>query len=799
MFAGTERFEIVRRIGEGGMGVVYEAFDREQGAQVALKTIRDISPQSLYRLKNEFRSLVDLRHPNLIELGELCEDGGEWFFTMELVRGVDIVTHLRRADPARVDEGRVRAVFAQLVDALVTLHRAGLIHRDIKPSNVLVTDAGRLVLLDFGLATGLAAEQSTDGGIVGTAAYMAPEQAAAKIVGAEADWYSFGVLLYEVLCGRTPFEGPTLKVLVDKQQQQPPRVRSLAREVAEDLDELCARLLAFAPEERPGEDKINRVLAPDPGAPRRGLSSSATIIAPFVGRTRELAELGESLAAVRAGDCATVVISGASGVGKSTLVHTFVKSVGCELPEVVVLAGRCYESETVPFKAVDGVIDSLSRYLRRQTGAIDAVLPLEAALLPRVFPVLGRVEKLARAPSPRRPAADAHELRIRVFKALRELLHRLAMRVPLIITIDDLQWADADSLNLIRALVAPPDAPPMLVLATLRAVARPQAWTVATLAIPGRFRELGLGHLGDDDARKLVELLLENVGAEADPERIAREAEGHPLFIDELVRHLATSSESRGPVRLDQAIWHRINALAEKPRQIVELVAIAAAPLAADVIRRAARADAKAFRRQIAVLRVSHLVSATGSRNSDLLEPYHDRVREAVVTNLSGEVRTELHRRLASAIETAGRAELHAEFLVHHLEGAGELGRAAEQSRLALHHGVDRWRRHHRERIEHRGAAAAQRYLGQLGTRRFRGAGSSGAGSAIARSDRSRAARRGPPGCREPHPGPAGRNPRRACAPPGAGTWPGSWPRVQRGRPRLRRRADRGARLAQDR
>src|SRR4051812_11823896 len=225
------------------MGVVYQAFDRERNTMVALKTLRGLSEsldaEVVLRFKNEFRSLQDLHHPNLVSLGELIEDSGHWFFTMELLDGVDFLewvrpggasdgehTPTRRspgalmtpattpdgtigaalahaptvpvsvAAPSPLHEGRLREALRQLAAGLSALHAAGKVHRDIKPNNILVQRDGRLVLLDFGLVTDATRENWADEGVVGTTAYMAPEQAASKPVGPEADCYAVGVLLF---------------------------------------------------------------------------------------------------------------------------------------------------------------------------------------------------------------------------------------------------------------------------------------------------------------------------------------------------------------------------------------------------------------------------------------------------------------------------------------------------------------------------------------------------------------------------------------------------------------------------
>ena len=150
-FAGTERFRVIRRLGAGGMGVVYEVDDRLRGEPVALKTLHRDGAADLYRLKREFRTLADVTHPNLVCLYELFVQDDRSFFTMELVDGVSFVDHARGLDGAGLFVDRLMPALRQLVDGVAALHRQGKLHRDIKPTNVLVTRGGRVVILDFGL------------------------------------------------------------------------------------------------------------------------------------------------------------------------------------------------------------------------------------------------------------------------------------------------------------------------------------------------------------------------------------------------------------------------------------------------------------------------------------------------------------------------------------------------------------------------------------------------------------------------------------------------------------------------
>jgi hypothetical protein len=178
-FAGTARFSLVRQVGAGGMGAVYEVHDSVRDEVVALKTLLRASAAGLYRLKREFRSLVDVTHPNLVCLYELFVEDDRCFFTMELVRGLNFVDYARESERGPRFTERLIPAIRQLIDGVSALHQRGKLHQDIKPSNVLVTREGRVVILDFGLITELLAQHVGEIGFVraGTPAYMSPEQA----------------------------------------------------------------------------------------------------------------------------------------------------------------------------------------------------------------------------------------------------------------------------------------------------------------------------------------------------------------------------------------------------------------------------------------------------------------------------------------------------------------------------------------------------------------------------------------------------------------------------------------------
>ncbi|MBI2394421.1 MAG: AAA family ATPase [Deltaproteobacteria bacterium] len=738
------------------MGVVYEAFDRELGRQVALKTLRQVDAAAIYHLKQEFRALADVRHPNLVRLHELVSSDGQWFFSMELVEGVDLMQWVRRDDvpapmsgetidappesleeraclpaapPRRsgmrmstsLDVERLRRTLRQLVEGVRALHAAGKLHRDVKPSNVVVTRDGRVVLLDFGLATDLSRQgthHSIDQHVLGTPEYMSPEQGALRPLGPASDWYSVGVVLFEALTGGLPFVGSPLEILMAKERADGPSPGSLIDGVPEDLDALCSALLRRNPTARPTGEEILRRLTnadPSPHAPSITASTPPPARTPLIGRDPELEALGRAFRRARQGRAVAVHLHGHAGVGKTALLRRFIEEA-VVTRQALVLQGACYERESVPYKALDGVIDSLTRHLRRLTRLqVEALLPRDVHAIARLFPVLGRVEAIAAAPRLGVDAPDPGELRRRAFAALRELFARIADRRPLILAIDDLQWGDLDSLALLSDLLRPPYPPPLLLVAsfrdedeqnpTLRALremhladehaGREQPLVPAIVDMRGsttarrkrraascEVHEVVVEPLSDLDARTLARAVMDDApqrpGLEIDV--LAAEARGNPLLIVEYVRWLREHPEVAAErLTLERVIETRVAKLGKRPRELLDVLAIAARPIETTVAARAAGIDDE--RAAVVELRDAQLVRTARVGDVDALEVWHDRIRETVVAKLPRADVAERHLRLGNAIEASAAPDPEA--LTHHFRAAGARWKASHYAALA--------------------------------------------------------------------------------------------------------------------
>ena len=712
-----QRFEVLRQVGRGGMGMVFEALDRERNLRVALKALTDVSPSRLYLFKQEFRALAGIVHPNLVTLYELMEEGDEYFLSMEFIEGATFLKYVRQEPdwdvetiPAssdsratktfitspeiqeartykpvagQCDVERLRAVTRQIAAGLNALHAAGKLHRDLKPSNVMVDPGGRAVILDFGLVA--EAEQEHFGmvnqiDVAGTAEYMAPEQALGSVTPAT-DWYAVGTMLFQALTGRLPFEGTQGEILAARHVGEAPKARELNPAIPADLDRLCRRLLHRDPEERPSGAEVLELL----GGPGTRASAPSKPSKVFVGRGEQIRQLTAAFDAICQGQAAVALLHGPSGTGKTTLAEWFLESISHQ-SGTLVLTGRCYEQETVPYKAVDSLIDRLGRFVSTLREAqVEAVLPRDAASLASIFPVLERVPSFGEARRRRGVATDLVELRRRAFLALRDMLGRIGERSRLVIWLDDLQWSDQESAALLSEVMRAPDAPVLLLLCSYRAEAGPENPGLHTLLEflerqPLARTEVDLQPLPVADATMLAERILGDASEETKrrASAIARDSGGLPFFIRELAQ-LHPEEESVG-ASLESLIWNRLAQFEEAPRRLLQLVAVAGRPLSqADAFKAAGLTS-----RSPAILNLltgAGLLSSTGPKETDSVETYHDRIRETVITRLEAGEKRNLHRQLAETLERSEHAD--PEMLAVHFQSCGETAHAGTYYELA--------------------------------------------------------------------------------------------------------------------
>jgi serine/threonine protein kinase len=606
-----------------------------------------------------------------------------------------------------LDESRLRSALRQLCDGLGALHQANRLHRDLKPANVLVcAEGGRVAICDFGLVTeggvgprvGQEGDPSgsspTTGGrsrgrekIVGTVAYMSPEQAMGEPLTSASDWYAVGVMLYQALCDEMPFS-PRLSfrdALLAKQRGAPVHPCLLVENAPKDLADLAIALLSPEPTRRPGHAEVVALLE------RRTKHTSAAPKAreQLFGRHEQLAQLQAAFARARSGLATVAMVAGRSGMGKSALVQRFLDDVARH-HAAVVLAGRCYEREELPYKAFDPLLDALSTHLLQQDQlALAELLPEHIHELANLFPVLRRVPVIAngfRASD----VGDPLEQRGRAFRALRELCRTLAQQKPLVFYIDDLQWGDLDSGQIFVELLRLPQPPAVLLVCAFRSEDEEQSPLLSALRkthLPeagiARPVEVRVEALAEAESQQLAASLLEGCqDAAAAVQFVAAEAAGRPFFVRELALYVRARGALPQQLTLESLIEARFSALSPESRSLLSIIAVAGRPERRAVIQRAAKLGEKSMA-ALHALEAQNFIHSSGSRADDRIEAYHDRIRETVYQLLGKPERARLHRELALCLER--NQEPDSEALLEHWRGAGEREKAGAYALEAAH------------------------------------------------------------------------------------------------------------------
>lgn len=670
------RYRLYDRLGAGGMGAVYRAEDRLTGETVAVKRLLvapltgHAAPALRLSLAHEFQTLAGLRHPQIVAVQDYGFDRtGQPYFTMELLpRAIPFI----QASPYQTLAAKLDLIL-QLLAALVYIHRRRLVHRDLKPGNVLVV--GHTVkVLDFGLS--VAAEETDHS--AGTLAYMAPEVLQGAPATPLSDLYAVGVLAYELLAGWHPFANTTSDLRAAILHQAPDFAFV---EVEPAVAAVVERLLAKAPAARyPDAMTALSALAAAGGHPlppeTAAVRESFLATAPLVGREQAVDTLTRALHTARQGHGSTWLIGGESGIGKSRLLREV--RIRALVEGFLVLSGQINPEYSEPY--------ALWRASIRHLLLLAAPTDLEAAIVQPLVPDLASLLQRPIAPA---PVVDAQTAQTRLESTMATLLRRGAGQQPLVLLLEDLHWADENSLGVLRWLSGLAPTVPLLLLATYRDDEAP----TLPERIPG-VNVLSLPRLAPTQIATLSEAMLGDSGRR--PELVTflqQETEGNTFFMVEAIRLLAEEAgrlAQLGQMTLprqifgggiQQVVERRLQRVPASDFPLLQLAAVAGRQLDLRLLHHLApQFDIEQW--------LTNGVNAAVFSRDDVALSWqfsHDKIRTGLLLHVEAGQRQAQHQQIGEALEQLYAQQLEPQYaaLAHHFGQAQLPHKERQYLRLA--------------------------------------------------------------------------------------------------------------------
>ena len=552
-------------LGRGAAGDVWRARHRETGVVAAVKTVRSPREAFLRAQRREIDALARVEHPGVVRVLGSGFESGVPYCAMELVRGTTLRAWRSDASARESASSTAIDIVARVALALSVVHGRGIVHRDLKPENIIIKADGTPVLVDFGLATDFRGGHhreslSSEGGMVGSAAYMAPEQVDGDVVDARADLYALGCILYELLAGSPPFTGTLRSVLSAHRTERPAALSTRARDVPPALESLTMRLLEKLPRDRFGyAEDVARVLVANGANVLREASGASELYLyrpPLIAREGTVATLEGLVRDANAGNGRLAALVGPSGIGKTRLAVDLMRRA--ERMHVRVLAASCWSragqatsnaSGGASSHALRAALDVVADRCR-EWGADEAkrVLGGRARVLEVLAPSMSNVPGLEQEPEPESVHPEA--ARQRIVEAICDTFAALAESDPILLVIDDVQWADDLTLAFLEFVVRTRrfESAAILVVVTVRVEEthrRLDDW----LSQPG-VAALEIQRL---DRASLQAMIGEMLGTSELSDRViatvADHVDGNPFFTGEYLRLLVTD----GLLRRDDA------------------------------------------------------------------------------------------------------------------------------------------------------------------------------------------------------------------------------------------------------
>jgi len=552
------RYVTLKKLGEGGKGVVYKARDTVLNRVVAIKMLKSaVSGEEAYsRFMREAQVVAKLNYPNIVSIYDVGKEDEKQFFVLEFVDGMSLRELMGTYPEGKCDIQTVLRISIDVCSALHCAHTQGVLHRDVKPENILITDEGTAKLMDFGLAKMLGKPSITQEGIiVGTVAYVAPEIALGKGADARSDLYSFGAVLYEAVTGKPPFPGEDpVKIIFSHIHDYPVSPSRLNPKVPQALAECTMKLLEKEPGKRfqtaadllkvlreIAEGFLREVLVPS-------LKPSIVVPSPrpspvkevqLIDRAEEMVLLREAVDRAVRGEGGLVFLYGEAGIGKTRLTREL--GAYARLRGVQVLYGRCpalFRMDGVPPYVLwnEVIKDYLQVCTPEQLYRVIGFYPSEVCkLVPEIKQKLGAI--------PQSLPISPEQERDRLFEAVSQFIINISKETPLLVVLDDLQWTDQSSLLLLHYLARGVYREPLLLLGAYRDTdideRHPLSPVLTELNRERLLQSTQLKRMSFDDVSEMIKRILEQDDVPREfCELVYEKTRGNPFFVEEVIKSL---------------------------------------------------------------------------------------------------------------------------------------------------------------------------------------------------------------------------------------------------------------------
>ena len=702
------RYQVRSFLGEGGRKKVYLAHDEKLDRDVAVAVIKTegLDDAGLSRVKREAQAMGKLGdHPNIVTVFDIGDDpsagsgqASQPYIVSQYMGGGDLDKMLSKTPDRRLSIAEAMRIAQQVQQGLAHAHERSIIHRDLKPQNIWLTEDGTAKIGDFGLAVALDQSRLTmEGMMIGTVAYMPPEQALGRQPDARSDLYSLGCVTYEMVTGRPPFLGDDPVAIISQHINTAPVAPSWHNpEVPRALESLIMRLLAKDPAERPASAMeipqalqaiMNTASTSTPVAADSGVNPLDRLAGGiFVGREKEMDELRAGLEDSLSGRGRLMMLVGEPGIGKTRTSEEFATYAGLRNAQVV--WGRCYEGEGAP--AYWPWVQAIRSYVHeKEPNELMSEMGPGAADIAQVVSEVK--ERLPGLPAP--PTLEPDQARFRLFDSITTFLKNASLKKPMVLVLDDLHWGDKPSLLLLQFLARELRGSRILVLGTYRDVelrrAHPLSQTLGELGREGLSHRITLRGLTEQDVARFVEITSGVQPPKPLVEAVYRETEGNPFFVNEVVRLLVSDgrlehadSVSSWSVTIPQGVrevvGRRLDHLSEECNRVLTIGAVIGREFDLKTVEKVlAQADEGRMTgdRLVEVLEeaVAARVITEVPNKVDNFSFSHALIRETLYEELSTARRVRLHSQIADVLEELD-AEGYLPQLAYHFSEAAQGG-----------------------------------------------------------------------------------------------------------------------------